>query len=96
MDTTPKTENLAGVGLTPLLDGFAHRLRSWLEVDVGIGTDIGRTLGFLMKDDLLLFRMMGRMRDGRRMSKFVEIDVDEPLGEQIEQALCSWNADAGF
>lgn len=69
----------------------------WLEVDQGATpTDIGRTIGLMVRDGGLKLRVLGRMADGRRMTKFFDLDCEQPLDMQIIAALEVWTRDAGF
>ena len=69
----------------------------WLSVDQGTEpTDIGRTVGLMVRDGVLTLRVIGRISDGRRMTKFFNMDREQPLDFQIVAALEVWNRDAGF
>jgi len=57
---------------------------------------VHRVIQLMLKGGSLHLRVMGEMKDGRRMTKFFKIAVDEPLEIQIYAAIQVWNEDAGF
>ena len=74
-------------------------IQNWLDVEKPTDkpTDIGRIFQFINTiTDGFVLRMVGRMEDGRRMTKFFNIDLDKNEFKQIQNAIDTWNTGAGF
>ena len=77
--------------------GNIHSLYGWLAEDQGSSSsNIGRTVGLSVHEGGLKLRILGRMVNGLRMTKFFDLDHEKALDAQIVSALEVWNREAGF